>query len=206
MHNVRSNLAIQDCSKKKVDQMLSAYIGKLYKDIAGRGPENVYVAFGEKCYVIYIKNYIMPYEKIIHQNGDLELLDKVMHVTTKNLNDQIVKYTEFLTGITTEDVYYDWNIENGSRILVGVSDHKYKINTTDKSELYSEQVLNKELIKLGHFADSIPESITSYCLNSKFFVFERGGGTTRLEKEMELSGYGNIIKNKKRQVEKQYMM
>jgi uncharacterized protein YbcI len=155
--------------------------------------------------VVYIKNYFMPYEKIIQQNGDIELLHKVIQVTTKSLNAQIVKYAEFITGITTEEVYYDWNIETGSRVLVGLSSRLYNVYSTEKTNYYGEQLLNKEMQKLGHFADSIPETITSFCLNSKFFVFERGGGTTRLEKEMELAGYGDIIKETKRQVEKQYL-
>lgn len=195
----------QECSKRKLDQALSAYIGKLYKDIAGKGPENVYVAFGDRCYVIYIKNYMMPYEKIIQQDGDKELLNKVMQISTKNINSQIVKYTEFMTGVTTDEIYYDWNIENGSRLLMGVSSQKYDVCSSVSSNYYGEQLLNKEMVKLGHFADSIPETITSFCLNSKFFIFERNGGTTKLEREMELAGYGDVVKNTKRQVEKEYL-
>lgn len=198
-------MVIQDCSKKRLDQTLSSYIGKLYKDIAGKGPENVYVAFGNRCYVVYIKNYFMPYEKIIKQEGDMDLLHKVMNVTIKNLNTQIVKYTEFITGISTDEIYYDWNIETGSRVLVGIGNRQYDICTKEKNDYYGEHLLNKELVKLGHFSDSIPETITSFCLNSKFIIFERGGGTTRLEREMELAGYGDVIKNTKRQVEKQYL-
>ncbi len=165
----------------------------------------MYVAFGDRCYVVYIKNYITPYEKIIQQEGDKELLYKVMQVTIKNLNAQIVKYTEFITGISTDEVFYDWNIETGSRVLVGISNQKYDVGSVVRSDYYGEQQLSKELIKLGHLADSIPEKITSVCLNSKFYIFERGGGTSRLEREMELSGYGDVIKNKKRQIEKQYL-
>lgn len=204
-HIVRNNKFMQDSSKKNLDQMLSSYIGKIYKEIAGKGPENVCVAFGDGCYVVYIKNYFMPYEKIIQQDGDKELLDKVMHVATKSLNAQIVQYTEIITGVSTEETYYDWNIENGSRVLVGISNRQFQISSSVKSGYYGEQLLHKELIRLGHFADSIPETINSFCLNSKFFIFERGGGTTRLEKEMELTGYGNVIKNTKRQIEKQYL-
>ena len=196
---------VQDCSKKKLDQTLSSYIGKLYKDIAGKGPENVYVAFGNRCFVIYIKDYFMPYEKLIQQEGNLELLHKVMQVTIKNLNTQIVKYAEFITGVSTEEIYYDWNMETGSRMLVGISNRQYDMGSREKEDYYGEQLLSKELIKLGHFADSIPETITSFCLNSKFFIFERGGGITRLERDMELAGYGDVIKNTKRQVEKQYL-
>ncbi len=196
---------VQDYTKKNLDQTLSAYIGKLYKEIAGRGPENVYVAFGDRCYVVYIKNYIMPYEKIIQQNGDKELLDKVMHIATKNLNAQIVQYTEQITGIPTEETYYDWNIENGSRVLVGISKRQYEMSSSVRADHYGKQLLHKELIKMGHFADSIPETINSFCVNSKFYIFERGGGITRLEKEMELTGYGDVIKNTKRQIEKQYL-
>ncbi|MDD3394256.1 MAG: Na-translocating system protein MpsC family protein [Anaerotignum sp.] len=196
---------MQDCSKRNLDQMLSSYIGKLYKEIAGKGPENVYVAFGDACYIVYIKNYFMPYEKIIQQDGDKDLLDKVMHVATKNLNAQIVQYTEIITGVSTEETYYDWNTENGSRVLVGMSKRQFQVSSSVKSDYYGEQLLHKELIRLGHFADSIPETINSFCLSSKFFIFERGGGTTRLEREMELMGYGEVIKKTKRQIEKQYL-
>lgn len=191
--------------KKKLEQTLSAYIGRLYKDISGRGPENVYVAFGDRCYVIYIKNYIMPYEKIIQEEGNEELLNKVIQISTKNINSQIIKYIEFVTGVPTDEIYYDWNIENGSRFLMGISSRKYENYPSLKSNYFGEQLLNKEMIKMGHFADSIPETITSFCLNSKIFVFERRGGTTRLEKEMELSGYGDVVKNTKRLVEKEYL-
>lgn len=188
-----------------MDQTLSAYIGKLYKEIAGRGPENVYVTFGDRCYVVYIKNYIMPYERIIQQDGDMELLNKIMHVATKNLNAQIVQYTEIITGVSTEETYYDWNIENGSRVLVGISKRQYVMSSSEKSDFYGEQLLHKELIRLGHFADNIPETINSICLNSKFFIFERIGGITRLEKEMGMTGHEDVIKNTKRQIEKQYL-
>lgn len=142
---------------------------------------------------------------MIQQDGDMELLDKVMHIATKSLNKQIVQYTEFITGVSTEETYCDWNVENGSRVLVGISKQRYKMSTSIKSDYYGEQLLHKELIKLGHFVDSIPDTIHSFCFNSKFFIFERSGGTTRLEKEMELSGNGDIIKNTKRQIEKQYI-
>lgn len=194
-----------DHSKKRQDQILSSYIGKLYKEIAGRGPENVYVAFGDRCFIVYIKNYIMPYEKIIQQDGDMDLLDKVMKIANKNLNEKIVQYAEFVTGVASEEIYYDWNIETGSRVLVGISKRQYETCVSVKYDYYGEQLLHKELIRLGHFADSIPETINSFCLNSRFFVFERGGGTTRLEKEMELEGHGDIIKKKKKQIEKQYL-
>ena len=187
-----------------MDQTLSAYIGKLYKEITGRGPENVYVAFGDKCYIVYIKNYIMPYEKMIQQDGDMELLDKVMHIATKNLNTQIVQYTEKISGVSTEETYYDWNIENGSRVLIGIGKQQYEMSSSVKSDYYEEQLLRKELIKLGHLTDSIPETISSICFNSKIFIFERFGGTTRLEREMELKGYGDVIKNTKRQIEKKF--
>lgn len=147
----------------------------------------------------------MPYEKIIQEDGDMELLSKVIQISTKNINSQIVKYIEFITGIPTEEIYYDWNTDNGSRMLMGISKRRYEIYPSTSSNYFGDQLLNKEMIKLGHFADSIPETITSFCLNSKFFIFEREGGITRLEKEMELTGYGDIIKKAKRQLEKEYL-
>lgn len=177
----------------------------MYKDIAGRGPENVYVAFGDRCYVIYIKNYIMPYEKIIQEDGDKELLNKVIKISTKNINSQIVKYIEFITDVPTDEIYYDWDIETGSRLLMGIAGRKYDIYPTTNSNYFGEQLLNKEMIKMGHFTDSIPETVTSFCLNSRFFIVERNGGMTRMEKEMVLLGYGDVVKNTKRQVEKGYL-
>jgi len=202
---VRNSKAPQENTKRKLEQTLSAYIGRLYKDISGRGPENVYVAFGDRSYVVYIKNYIMPYERIIQEDGDKELLNKVIQISTKNINSQIVRYIEFITDVSTDEIYYDWNLETGSRLLVGVSNRKYDIYPTAASNYFGEQLLNKEIIKMGHFTDSIPETVTSYCLNSKFFVFERNGGMTRLEKEMESNGHGDVVKNTKRQIEKEYI-
>lgn len=196
---------IPDFSKKNLDQTISAYIGKIYKDIAGRGPENVNVMFGNRCYIVYIKNFAMPYEKMVQQDGDTELLNKLMHAAMKNLNVQIVQYIDIITGIKTDETYYDWNIENGSRILIGITKCQYDINISVKSDSYREQLLQKELIRLGHFADCIPETISSYCLNSRFFIFERMGGITRLEKEMELEGYGEVLRTMKRKIEKQYL-
>jgi len=188
-----------------LEQTLSAYIGRLYKEIAGRGPENVYVAFGDRCYVIYIKNYMMPYERIIQEDGDKELLDKVIKISTKNINSQIIKYIEFITDVPTDEIYYDWNLETGSRLLMGISNRKYDIYPSVTSNYFGEHLLNKEIIKMGHFTDSIPDTVTSFCLNSKFFIFERCGGITRLEKEMESIGYSDVVKNTKRQVEKEYL-
>lgn len=188
-----------------LDQILSAYIGKLYKENIGKGPENVYVTFGERYYVVYIKNYILPYEKMIQQDGDMELLDRIIHIVTKNINTQIVQYIDDITGISTEETYSDWNIENGSRVLVGISKQSYEMCSTADFDYKGEQMLHKELIKLGKFADSVPDTIDSFCLNSKIFIFERSGGTTKMEKEMELTGYGDIIKNTKKQIEKQYL-
>jgi uncharacterized protein YbcI len=196
---------VEDHSKNKLDQTLCAYIGKIYKDITGKGPENIYVAFGDRCYIVYIKNYLMPYEKMIQQNGDMELLDKVMHIATKNINSQIVQYAETITGVLTEETYYDWNIENGSRMLVCMSNQQYERSLSVNNNYYGEQLLHKELIKLVYYADSIPETINSFCLNSKIFIIERMGGTTRLESEMDLKGHGDIIKSTKRQMEKQYL-
>lgn len=135
----------------------------------------------------------------------MELLDKVMHAATKNLKALIIQYTEFMTGVSTDETYYDWNIETGSRVLVGISKNPYGRSSNVKTDFYGEQMFHKELIRLGHFADSIPEKINSYCLNSKFYIFERVGGITRLEKEMELAGYGEIVKKTKRLIEKQYL-
>lgn len=147
----------------------------------------------------------MPYERIIQEDGDKDLLNKVIQISTKNINTQIVKYIEFVTGIPTDEIYYDWNIETGSRMLMGISNRKYDIYPSVSSNYFGEQLLNKEMIKLGHFSDSIPETISSFCLNSKFFIFERGGGTTRFEREMEVSGYQDVVKNTKRQIEKEYL-
>lgn len=75
----------------------------------------------------------------------------------------------------------------------------------EEDDYYGERLLNEELVKLGHMVDSIPETVTSFCLNSRFFIFERDGGTTRLEREMDIAGYGDVVKNTKREMEKQYL-
>jgi uncharacterized protein YbcI len=190
---------------QQFQQQIANYTGKLLRDNFGKGPESVYVSLGYTFFTIYLRNFLTPSERVLlEQKQDIivhQMRDKLMD----NILPDIASYMSFVTGVKPREFYYDWNLQNRSGILMGITSEPFP-DSPPLNEFYEgRQALEQEIIKISQQAQKAPEEIYSCELNPRTLVVLRNGILVRIEKEIIRLGHGDILRPIKRNLEKSYL-
>lgn len=190
---------------RKIQQDISSYTGKLFRDHFGKGPETVYVSLGFTFLVIYLRNFITPSEKILLEQDQemtiLQLRGKLM----KSISPELKAYIEILTGIKIRELYYDWGFHNHSGMITCISEEPFTSKEAIVEDYVGKKQIDQEIVDISHQAQKAPEEVYSCEINDRTIVVIRNGILVRIEKELIRLGNDELLKRVKRNLEKSYL-
>ncbi len=192
-------------SLKKMQQDISSFTGRLFRDHFGKGPESVYVSMGYTFLVIYLRNFITPSERVLLEQDQemtiLQLRGKLM----KSISPELKAYIEILTGIKIREIYYDWGIHNHSGMITCISEEPFTAKEAIEEDYAGKRQIDQEIVDISHQAQKAPEEIYSCEINDRTLVVIRNGILVRIEKELIRLGNDELLKRVKRNLEKSYL-
>ncbi|KPV43410.1 Na-translocating system protein MpsC family protein [Alicyclobacillus ferrooxydans] len=184
-------------------QQLAAYIGKLFRDSFGKGPEGVYVSFGGPIITVYVRNLMSATEQILMEQDQEETIMSIRAKLMQKLIPEIKANVEFVTGIELQEVYYDWALQNRSGMIVGIAREAF--GPVLAEDYMGKEQLHDEIKSISQRAQKAPEKMNSYELNPRTIVVVRSGTLVLIEKELIRTGYEVPLKYTKRNVEKRFL-
>ncbi|WP_456277249.1 Na-translocating system protein MpsC family protein [Bacillus sp. AK128] len=184
---------------------ISGYIGKLFREIFGKGPQSVNTTIGYTFTTIYMRNFLSPSERVLLDQDQemtiLQLRDKLM----ESITPEVRAYIEIQTGKKIREVYYDWNLHNKSAMITCISDEPLTLLDNIDEEYKGKEAINQEISLISEQAQKVPEEIYSCQLNERTILIIRNGILVRIEKELIRLGHGDLLRRVKRNLEKTYL-
>lgn len=190
---------------KDVQQMqveISSYFGRLLRDTFGKGPEAVNVSIGHSFITIYLRNFLTPAEKVLmeqdHEIIVMQMRDKLMEM----IRPELIGYIETVTGRKPEEIYYDWELQHRSGMVLGVFPETVRGNEQLQEAYIGKIGIEEEVVRISRQSQKEPEEIFSCEINPRTVVVVRSGILVRIEKELIRSGSGDLLRRIKRKLEK----
>ncbi|WP_142384801.1 DUF2294 domain-containing protein [Bacillus sp. M6-12] len=180
----------------------SSFIGKLFRTHFGKGPESVFVTFNKSVIAIYFGNFLTPLEKALLNQDEMLTVYKTREIIMNMLIPEMKIQLEIMTGLKIAEFYYDWNLLNKSGLILGVFSN---IDNLKKSEGWSypgKIQVEEKIGLLSEEAQKRPLEISSFLLNSRLLLIKRAGVLTMIEKEIIKDGYSDLMRWKKKKLEK----
>ncbi|PLT46011.1 hypothetical protein B8V81_4442 [Paenibacillus pasadenensis] len=183
---------------------LTSQMGKLLRDRFGKGPESIYVSANEVCVSMHFRQFVSVVEKIMLQQNK----DEAVRDTRQLVMDLIVPEFKALIlrtlGLELQHIYYDWNLDNHSGIMIGLVD-------SSLFDRYQESYRGKEYIhrqveRISAEAEKMPDAMHSFWTNARTLVIVRSGILIKLEKELLRAGYEPALRVAKRALEKSLLV
>jgi uncharacterized protein YbcI len=191
---------------KEQQSSIGEYISKLLQDSFGTNPDGIYVSISGTFITIYIRNIISSSEKVLLAQDQELLVYQTREQVMSTLLPEIKSYINFITGIRLREIYFDWNFQNRSGIIAGISSIPFPHSEDELNENYvGKELLDEEIIKVSQHAEKAPEEIYSCELNQRTIVVIRNGILVRMEKEFIRLGFQDLLKSVKRNLEKTYL-
>ncbi|GGE29342.1 hypothetical protein GCM10011391_04850 [Pullulanibacillus camelliae] len=185
-------------------KQMASFIGKLFRDHFGKGPESVYVSQHHHFLTIYLQNFISPTEKVLLSQGQTTTIEHTRDILMKSLIPETKAYIKYLTGTEYTHFYYDWSLDNKTG-LIAASPLDLDLTEGRSEDYEGKEALEKEIDAMSHVVQKSPESIYSFFLNPRTLVVIRRGILIRIEKELIRQGHQEILALTKRKLEKEYL-
>ncbi|MBM7691044.1 uncharacterized protein YbcI [Peribacillus deserti] len=183
---------------KNIQTEFSSYIGKLFRNQFGKGPESVFITISDSFLSIYLRNFLSPLEKALLVQRQDQTVYQTRDIIMKILIPEIKLHFHSVTGLEINEVYYDWDLFNRTGFMVGlISDHEIDARTYPGHEKVNQLIGN-----LSEKIQKRPMNITSAFLNPKTLLITRQGVLTMVEKELISSGYMETLRYTKKNLER----
>lgn len=181
---------------------ISNYLGKLLRDNFGKGPESVYVSIGSCFFTIYLRNFLSPMERVLlEQEQEITVL-QTRDLLMEKLLHEFKAYMKQTTGREIAEIYYDWNLQNRSGMVAGITSEPFEGETAVWEEYSGKEMFHQEINELSREAEKTPDEVYSYLLNDRTLIVIRQGLLVRIEKELIRLGYTETLTIAKRYLEK----
>lgn len=188
--------------KKSIQSQIAACIGKILRENFGKGPASVYVTLHPPFFIVHIRGFLTPMEKVLLQEKETRRVEDTRDILMQQLIPEICFHLQQIAGIETQDLYFDWNLEKQSGMLLGtINGENSSGKNTWPDELNYDQ-FNKKIFDLSEQHHKAPASAESFWLNSQMILIEKNGVFVEIEKELINSGFTEMLKTVKRSMEK----
>lgn len=186
-------------------QLIASYTGKLLRDHFGKGPESVLVSIGGHYITIYLRNFLIPSERILLQQNHVSIINQMRDKLMQMVNPEVIRYIHKLTGIKPSEIYYDWALHNQSGMITIICSEKLADEPAVSADYCGKQELEQEVVLISEQAQKVPERLYSCEMNNRTLLFVREGILAPIEKEFIRLGHGELLKEVKRNMEKSYL-
>ncbi|ASS65546.1 MULTISPECIES: Na-translocating system protein MpsC family protein [unclassified Paenibacillus] len=183
---------------------LTSQMGKLLRDRFGKGPESIFVSSNEVCVTMHFRQFVSVVEKIMLQQNKDEAVREMRQLVMDLLLPDFKALVQESLDLEIMDVYYDWNLDNHSGIMVGLVD-------STKFEAHQEKYRGKPYIhesvrRISEEAEKLPDKLYSFWTNPRTLIVFRSGILIKLEKELLRAGYEPALRVAKRSLEKSMLL
>lgn len=182
----------------------SGYIGKLFRDSFGKGPEGVFISFGRTFVTIYLRNFLSPTEQILMEQDEEQSVVSTRAKLMMRLIPDIKASIKFITGVELREVYYDWGLHNRSGMIVGIASEPFD-GSSIVEDYTGRQQVHQEINAISQRAERYPVETYSCELNRRTLIVIRSGILVAIEKELIRLGYEIALKYAKGNLEKRYL-
>ncbi|PGT82266.1 Na-translocating system protein MpsC family protein [Bacillus sp. AFS040349] len=184
---------------------ISGYVGKMFRESFGKGPQSVYTSVGYTFITIYLRNFLTPSERVLLEQDQIMTIMQMRDKLMDTLIPELRAFIEISTSKKIQEVYYDWNLHNKSGMVTCVSSEPFTPKEVLVEEYIGKEKVDNEVIQISKQAQKIPEEIYSCEINERTLVIIRNGILVRIEKELIRLGHGDLLKRVKRNLEKGYL-
>ncbi|WP_284643590.1 Na-translocating system protein MpsC family protein [Paenibacillus silviterrae] len=192
-------------SAQQAQQLIASYTGKLLRETFGKGPESVYVSLGQTYFTIYLRNFLSPSERVLLDQDHDRIIHQMRDRLMDNIIPEISTYMSIVTGVKPREFYYDWNLNNRSGMIMGMTSEPFPDTSALCEHYEGREGLEVEIVKISQQAQKAPEEVYSCEINPRTLIVLRNGILVRIEKEFIRLGHGDMLRTVKRQLEKSYM-
>lgn len=184
-------------NRKEQEKTIASYTGRVLREQFGKGPEAVFVTVAPPYITIYLRNFLSPLEKTIMEEKNEQSVYQLRDNVMKRLLPELQAYVHKVTGIYLKDIYYDWEMSNKSGIMAGTS---FTAEALKEREQEHEEA---EVLELVAAHTEVKPQRTAYRkVNQRTFLVYREECLLQAEMELIRLGFGETLKQAKRQVEK----
>lgn len=197
-----------DLMNQKINQyqqLIASYVGKLFRDHFGKGPESAMVSIGSNSITVYFRNFITPSERVLLEQNHEMIIHQMRETLLQMMIPELASYIEIVTGVKPHEFYYDWSLHNKSGMLVAFCPEAIPGGQEANQEYEGKAGLEQEIINISHQAQKVPEEILSYEVNPRTLLIIRNGILVRIEKELIRLGHSELLKSAKRNLEKGFL-
>lgn len=105
-----------DIQAKQKD--IASYVGRLLRDSFGRGPQAAYVTLGETHAIIFLREFMSSIEEHLLEDKGPEAVHELRESMMKTIIPEVKRYVESTTGIELNELFYDWNMDRRSGVIL----------------------------------------------------------------------------------------
>ncbi|NHN31783.1 DUF2294 domain-containing protein [Paenibacillus agricola] len=184
---------------KEIISQLSSYIGKLLRERFGKGPESIHISLDSRCVTLQLHNFIGPVEKLLLEQQKVEAFRDTRVLVMESLIPELSRFIEQTIGHEIEDMYYDWDLETHSGIVVGL----FKSAAGHEEDAYANKhAIHERIRKVTKDCEKMPDDVHSFWASPKTLVIIREGLLVLIEKQLVELGYESTLRIAKRILEK----
>ena len=189
-----------------LQQDISGYIGRLFRETFGRGPKSVLVTFGQSLVAIYLNGFLSPLERILLDERQEETIWSTRDTLMQRLIPEIKANLASLTNQSIEKIYYDWNLNNKSGILIATAVQERAFGECEDL-FHTHPTFKENILRLSKSTQKVPDWAAAYRLSPELVVLHREGVIAPIERELIQLGRAATVhlKAAKRHLEKRYL-
>ncbi|OXM17492.1 hypothetical protein CGZ75_05640 [Paenibacillus herberti] len=188
----------------KALSQLTSKMGKLLRDRFGKGPESIYVSANEVCVSMHFRQFVSVVEKIMLQQNKDEAVRDMRQLVMDLLVPEFKHLISDTLGLQLQHIYYDWNLDNHSGIMIGLVDSS--LFDRYQESYRGKNYIHRQVEKISAEAEKMPDGMHSFWTNARTLVIVRSGILIKLEKELLRAGYEPALRVAKRALEKSLLL
>lgn len=186
---------------KTQQSKLANNFGKLLRDKFGKGPEAIHVTISRPYVLVYINGFMSAMEQVLLDQGQDMTVKKAREYLMKSLDPELRGQIKATTDMDIQHLYYDWNLNNQTGVLVGVS-QELPGDESDTSATYEgKDEVHKEISRISEQAEKVPDEVFSYLLSPRALIVIRKGILVPIEKQLFSLGFDETLRIAKRHLE-----
>ncbi|WP_127580505.1 Na-translocating system protein MpsC family protein [Paenibacillus koleovorans] len=184
---------------------IASHIGKMLREAFGKGPQSIFVSMEPPFFVVYLRNFLTPTEKILLKQGQVRTIQHTRDLVMRSLIPEIKAYLLLLTGMNLSEFYYDWELHNHSGIFVGLQSEDVSWTSEADKQYEGEEELHREIRAISHRVQKQPEQLFSRMINKRTLLVVRTGNLIDLSKELIRLRDEEHLKQALNELEKKYL-
>ncbi|QQE76595.1 DUF2294 family protein [Brevibacillus composti] len=100
---------------------------------------------GHTYLTVYIRNFLSPIEQVLLEQGQERTVQTIRDALMKKLLPEIKAYIKKITERDLVEFYYDWNFQQMSGLLLGISSTPFFMGPAFSEEYEGKETLHREM-------------------------------------------------------------